>query len=111
VTEFLSALAGTKSGTRFRTHLADLPGELERDRQCWPVRVSRLTGGSVTVDVEPRANPGDRFTLRIEGVSRPLLARFAGPAEPGSHLQLPMDLDHVEWFEGEIRRLGLAAAA
>jgi len=111
VTEFLSALAGTKTGTRFRAYTADLSAELEQDGRCRPLRIRRITGGSVTIDASLEAQPGERYVLRIEGFARPLAVRFAGPADPGSHLQLPMDLDHVDWIEREIHRLGLRQAA
>jgi methyl-accepting chemotaxis protein len=111
VTEFLSALSGTKTGTRFSFYEADLPAELEEGEGCRRVRVLRMTGGSVAIDATLQAQPGDRFMLHVEGIARPLPVRFAGPFEAGSHLQLPMDLDHVDWVEGEIRRLGLRPAA
>lgn len=111
VTEFLSALAGTKTGTRFQSYAADLSAELEQDGQCRQVRVQKITGGSVTIDAALKAQPGERYTLRIDGIGRHLAVRFAGPAEGGSHLQLPMDLDHVDWIESELRRLGLRRAA
>ncbi len=111
VTEFLSALAGTKTGSRFRFYEADLAATLEAGGERRAVRIRRITGGSVTVDAVLKAEPGDRFTLQIEGFGRPLVARFAGAAEDGTHLQLPMDLEHVDWVEGEIRRIGLRQAA
>jgi len=111
VTEFLSALAGTKAGTRFRAYTAELPAELEQEGRRWSVLVRRITGGSATIDAKLEAQAGDRYVLRIDGVARPIVTRFAGHAERGSHLQLPMDLDHVDWIEGEIRRLGLKQAA
>lgn len=92
-------------------YAADLPAELQQGARSLQVRIPRITSGAVVIDVSLDAEPGEQLALRIAGIGRPIAARYAGAADPGSYLQLPMDLAHVDWVEGEIRQLGLRPAA
>ncbi len=111
VTEFLSALGQTKSGERFRRHDTDLPADVTIQGVTTRTRVRVLTGGSAFISSALSLRPCDAVTISIEGFSRPIQARFAGQDEGGCWLQFPMDLDHVDWVESEIVRVGLKKAA
>jgi methyl-accepting chemotaxis protein len=111
VTEFLSALGQTKSGELFRRYDTNLAAEIEVDGKRSQTSVRSLTGGSALITSSLSLRPGDGVTIAIEGFSRTIPARFAGSEGAGCWLQLPMDIEHVEWVEREISRQKLKPAA
>jgi methyl-accepting chemotaxis protein len=111
VTDFLAALSQTKSGERFRRYAADLPAVVTAAGQRREVRVKLLTSGSARIDGVIGGEPGTPVTIAIAGLGRDIAARLAGAEAGTTWLQFPTDLDHVDWVERELRRLGLPLAA
>jgi methyl-accepting chemotaxis protein len=111
VTDFLAALSQTKSGERFRRYAADLQAVVTYAGQRREVRVKLLTSGSARIDGVISGEPGTPATIAIAGMGRDIAARLAGSEGGTTWLQFPTDLDHVDWVERELRRLGLPLAA
>ena len=55
--------------------------------------------------------PGGVAELHIEGIDRPLRARFVEDAEGGIRLQLPLNHEHLIFMGEALRRLTAAKAA
>ncbi|MCU0888187.1 MAG: methyl-accepting chemotaxis protein [Rubritepida sp.] len=105
VEEFLSAIAGQGRSERFRRYPMRLPARLRRGGAEQPVTVAALSAGSVTLAERLGISAGEKAELVVEGITRPLRVRGAGEEGGASLLQLPLDLGHISWMEGEIRRL------
>ncbi|MCU0944620.1 MAG: methyl-accepting chemotaxis protein [Rubritepida sp.] len=105
VEEFLSAIAGQGRSERFRRYPMRLPARLRRGGAEQPVTVAALSAGSVTLADRLGISAGEKAELVVEGITRPLRVRGAGEEGGASLLQLPLDLGHISWMEGEIRRL------
>jgi hypothetical protein len=57
------------------------------------------------------AAAGTILELRIEGIDRPLRARFIEAGEGGFHMQLPLHHEHLTYMGEALRRLTTPKAA
>ncbi len=111
VTDFLAALSQATSGERFRGYAADLQAVVIIAGQRREARVKLLTSGSARIDGVISGEPGTPVSIAISGLEREIACRLAGTEAGATWLQVPTDLDHVDWVERALRRLALPLAA
>ena len=119
VRNFLAAMATMNADQQFVTHTVDLAAQANVSGGA-PVlgRLKKISSGmAVFAGTMSGTETGTPVELRIEGIGKPLKARFVGPASDGGY-QLQLALNHEQLaymrealtFLSESRRSSKAAA-
>ncbi len=110
VKDFLDAV-GSDAGEGLRSLDLDAPATVTIDGRSIQGRVLKLSPGFALFAGTLAAAPGALLELRIDGVDRPLPARFVEAGDGGVYLQLPLNHEHLTYMGQVLNRLGMAAAA
>ncbi len=106
VNSFLQSVRETKESDRFHLHTVNLEATLLVDGREMPGRISRISSGyGVFVGSGLNASIGSQLKVRISGLSREIMARYAKSDHEGQHLQFPLDQEHLSFMDGEIMRI------
>jgi hypothetical protein len=111
VTDFIESLKNLSDDRAMRSIDVDLHATVGVDGKDIAGRAVKLSPGSVLFVGVVKVTPGMLIDLRIEGIDRPLAARFAEPADGGVYLQLPLNHEHLAFMSGVLNQLDRAAAA
>jgi methyl-accepting chemotaxis protein len=107
---FLDALQNLGDGQELRTYTLDRPATLTANGRSIEGRVVKLSPGFAAFAGAVDAAPGSAFDLLIDGISRPIRARFLEVANGLVELQLPFNHEQLAFMNQELARLGAKAA-
>jgi methyl-accepting chemotaxis protein len=111
VNDFLDALHNLNNTEEFHTWDVDAPATVQQHGRTISGRVVRLSAGFAQFVGALTAAPGAPLDLTIEGIDRPLKARFVEANLEGVYLQLPLNHEHLAYVAEAARRLAGAPAA
>jgi hypothetical protein len=111
VKDFLGALQNLGDGQELRTYTLDRPATLTAAGRSFEGRVVKVSPGFAAFAGMVEATPGSALELRIEGIGRPLRARFLEVSGGLVELQLPLNHEQLTFMNQELARLGVQAAA
>ena len=110
VIDFLNSLKNISDVNQFRTLNVDLGCQVVDGTRNTTGRIIRVSSGAILFPGQLDTSLGTRVEIRIDGVSRKIHARCAGPAEGGYFFQLPMNSAHLSYMEELLATLeGVAA--
>ncbi len=109
VKDFLAALQDLGGGRELRSLDLNAPATVTVDGRRTQGRVIKLSPGFALFAGALAAAPGTQLELRIEGIDRPLAARFVEASDGGVYLQLPLNHEHLTYMGQAMTRLGAAA--
>jgi len=109
VKDFLDALQNLGDGQKLRSLDLNVAATATVGGSSVPGRVIKLSPGFALFVGPLTATPGTRVALKIDGVERPLAARFIETADGGVYLQLPLNHEHLTFMGQTLTRLGMAA--
>jgi methyl-accepting chemotaxis protein len=107
VKDFLEALQEFGGGQRLRSLDLDAAATATVDGRRVAGRVRKLSPGFALFAGALTATPGTLLELRIDGIDRPLPARFVEASEGGIYLQLRLNREHLTYMAQVLERLGL----
>lgn len=112
VKDFLAAMQVLGEGQQLLLSCAiDAPATANVAGRAVPGRVSKLSP-SLAVFVGPlTVTQGTALELRIEGIERPLRARFVETGPDGAQLQLPLNHEHLTYMAQVLGHFAAARAA
>jgi len=111
VKDFLDALQDLGGGAGLRSLELNAPASVTADGRSIQGRVLKLSPGFALFAGALTVAPGTPLELRIDGIDRPLPARFVETGDGGVYLQLPLNHEHLTYMGQALTRLGRAAAA
>ncbi len=108
VRSFLDAMATMNEDQQFVTHTVELAAEANVSGGAAVVgRVKKISPGmAVFAGTMSGTETGTPVELRIEGINKPLKARFVGPAPDGGYqLQLALNHEQLAYMRGALASL------
>jgi methyl-accepting chemotaxis protein len=111
VKDFLEALQELGGGQRLHSLDLDAAATATVDGRGIAGRVRKLSPGFALFAGKLAATPGTLLELRIDGIDRPLPARFIEASEGGIYLQLRLNREHLTYMAQVLDRLGIGSGA
>jgi methyl-accepting chemotaxis protein len=111
VKDFLDALRNLGGGQGLRSLDLNASATVTISGRAIQGRVRKLSPGFALFAGPLTTTPGTLLELRIDGIDRPLPARFVEASDGGVYLQLPLNHEHLTFMGQALTRLGMVAAA
>ena len=106
VKDFLAALGALGDGERLLTYEINAAAVVTLDGRSVSGRVTHMSPGTA-VFVGPLSAPaGAGLDLKVDGIDRPLRARFVEVGGGGVHLQLPLAHEHLTYLARALAQFG-----
>ncbi|MEM1048388.1 MAG: methyl-accepting chemotaxis protein [Pseudomonadota bacterium] len=96
VETFLSALGEQDDEDKFAIHKIGLDVAADLDGQRFTGRTLSISAASAHLDCTLPGSAGTPVTLSIDGIPEPISGRLAGSDGGGTHVQFPLNLDHID---------------
>ncbi len=109
VQEFLAALRELGQNHKLRALDIDLPASAIVAGQSTKGRLRKISPGIAVFDEPLQAAPGTLVELCVDSLDRPLRGRFVERAADGCQIQLLLNREHLNYMEGAMTRLAVAA--
>ena len=111
VKDFLEALQRLSDGQRLRSVTLDMPATVMVGGRGISGRLIKLSTGFAVFAGPLAVAPGTPCELQIQGIARPLSARYVEAGDGGAYLQLPLNHSHMTYVGQLLAQLSLAEAA
>jgi len=111
VKDFLDALQELGGGQGLHSLDMNAAATATVDGRRIEGRVRKLSPGFAVFAGALAVAPGTLLELRIEGIDRPLPARFIEGGEEGVYLQLRLNREHLTYMAQVLERLGIGSGA
>jgi methyl-accepting chemotaxis protein len=112
VKDFLGALQGLVDGQQSIAYYdVNLSATVQVDGRSFTGRVTKMSPGVVTFSGALPVSPGTVVELQVETIDRPLRARFVETSSDGTHLQLPLNHEHLNYMAQLLTRFTSSKAA
>ena len=111
VKDFLEALQDLGGGQGLHSLDLDAAATAIVDGHGVAGRVRKLSPGFALFAGALTATPGTLLELRIDGIDRPLPARFVEASDGGNYLQLRLNREHLGYMAQVLGRFGIGTAA
>src|SRR5215469_6443332 len=111
VKDFLEALQDLGGGQGLHSLDLDAAATAIVDGHGVAGRVRKLSPGFALFAGALTATPGTLLELRIDGIDRPLPARFVEASDGGNYLQLRLNREHLAYMAQVLGRLGIATGS